>query len=243
MAAKIQQGNCALCLREGELCMSHIASKFLWRRSGVIGDKRSFTVSSPTHPHLDESNRQDGLKEYLLCAECEAQFNNYETYAASVLFQNPGPLLNRPKEHFVLNGLDYAKMKLFQMSILWRMGVSSVPFYCNVDLGDHAETLRKMLRSEDPGSPWQYGCIATLLEHREAPVGGIFSQPQRTRRFGRYCYSYAISGMHCYHFVTRHAPDDGIQKVVLRREGTWVLFRGEITENSGLRIEVDRLTK
>jgi hypothetical protein len=240
MAVKTQNGTCALCLQPKNLRESHIASKFLWKQSGVIGDKKKFSVTSPTHPDLSESNLQDGLKEFLLCSKCEQQFSRYEDYAARKLFHDGGPVKNRPDRHFVWPGLDYHTLKLFQMSILWRMGVSSHPFYCNVELGRHEETLRRMLHAEDPGDPWQYGCMTTLLEHGGEPLLGIVSQPLKVRKFERHCYSYAIAGMNWVQFATNHAPEEEIcHQVVLQTAGTWVLFLGEITEILELREQVE----
>lgn len=239
MGVKTQNGTCSLCLKPKELRESHIVSKFLWKQSGLIGYKKKFSVTSPTHPDLSEPHRQDGLKEFLLCGYCEQQLSRYEDYAARVMYNDRGPVNNRPDRHFIWPGLDYPTLKLFQMSLLWRMGVSSHPFYVNVNLGKHEEILRCMIQAEDPGDPWQYGCMTTLLEHCGEPLFGIFSQPVKDRKFGHHCYSYTIAGMNWVQFTTSHAPEDEILQVVLQTTGTWVLFRGEITDFSDLREQVN----
>lgn len=240
MPAKTQTGICALCRLEKPLRESHIASKFLWRKSGVTGEKKKFSLLSPTHPDLNEPHRQDGLKEYLLCHGCEQHFGRYEAYAARVLFHNDGPILHPPDRHFILTGLDYRQLKLFQMSILWRMGVSSLPYYCRVELGAHEEILRSMLEAEDPGDPWQYGCVATLLDHNGEPVRGLFSQPMNLKKFDHDCYSYTISGMHWLHFPTSLSSEDVVSRVFLQQDGSWVTFRGEITDSPELRAQVEQ---
>lgn len=240
MATKTKNGKCALCLKQRELRDSHIASKFLWKQSGVIGHKKTFSISSLTHPELSERHRQDGIKEFLLCHDCEQQFCRYEDYAARVLFQNEGPAKRRPAKHFVWRGLDYACLKLFQMSILWRMGVSSHPFYCKVQLGKHEEALRSLLHAAKPDVPWRYGCMAIMLEHAGNPLLGIFSQPTMAKYFGHHCYRYAIAGMNWVQFVTSHPPEEEISQVVLQKSGTWVLFRGEITDFPELRVQVEQ---
>jgi hypothetical protein len=239
MAAKTQAGKCALCLQEKDLRESHISSKFLWKHSGITGEKKSFAVNSPTHPELNEPHRQDGIKEYLLCHDCEQQIGRYETYAARALFHDDGPVKNRPSQHYVWQGLDYTRLKLFQMSILWRMGVSSHPFYAHVNLDKHAEILRTMLLSEDPGEPWQYGSMTALLEYAGEPILGVFSQPLRTKKFGRHVYSYTIAGMHWYQYVTSHQPEQEIQQILLQPSGTWVLFRGELEGIPELKAQVE----
>lgn len=228
MPTTIHAGICALCRTSKELRVSHIASKFLWKQSGIIGHQKSFSIKSPTHPELNDDHLQDGFKEYLLCQRCEEQFSAYETYAARALFHASGPLRNRPNTHHSWTGLDYAQLKLFQMSILWRMGVSTHPFYGMVNLGKHEEILRRMLKEEDPGEPWRYGCIATLLDHGGKPLSGIFSQPLRMKKFGRQCFSYTIAGMHWRQFVTSHSfEESSINRMLLQPNGTWVFFLGE----------------
>ena len=243
MAVETLAGKCALCLLEKDLRESHISSKFLWKHSGITGEKKRFAVNSPTHPELNEPHRQDGIKEYLLCHNCEQRIGRYETYAARALFHDNGPVKNRQDRHYVWQGLDYTRMKLFQMSILWRMGVSSHPFYGHVSLGKHAEILRTMLLAENPGEPSLYGCIATLLEHAGKPILGVFSQPLRRNKFGHNVYSYTIAGMHWYQYVTSHRPHQKIQQILLQPSGTWVLFRGEIEGIPELKSQVELFRK
>jgi hypothetical protein len=234
-------GDCALCLEEAELKESHIVPKFLWKRSGVTGAGTSFSVDCLTHPELAEPHRQDGFKEHLLCLKCEGRLNGFETYAANALFYpETGPMHTRPDRHHVWEGLDYPKLKLFQMSLLWRMGASKLPFYSHVELGKHQEILRRMLEAEEPGEPWQYGCIATLLDHAGKPIDGVFSQPFRHRKFGHHCYEYTVAGMHWIQFATSHPVEPNLVSVMLQKIGTWVLFRGEITEIPGLKWQVER---
>jgi len=56
-------------------------------------------------------------------------------------------------------GIDYKLFKLFQLSLLWRAGVSDRPIFKEVALGRHQEILRRMLLDDDPGESHKYGCI------------------------------------------------------------------------------------
>ena len=51
------------------------------------------------------------------------------------------------------------KHVLAQLSILWQCGICSQKYFANVQLWRRAETMRKMIRSANPGQPWQYGCV------------------------------------------------------------------------------------
>lgn len=229
---------CRLCLRERDLRESHIVSGFIWRNSKVTGDKRRFDLKCISDPNLNEPHRQDGFKEHLLCDECEGRFSRFENYARRKLFCRSGPVLQRPKGHFVWSGLDYTRLKLFQMSLLWRMGISTLPYYAHVNLGKHEEILRRMLDTEDPGEPWRYGCIATLLNHAGQPMLGIFSQPDRIKLFGHSCYRLVLAGMHWYIFASSHKPSSIEDCLFLSPSGTWALLHGEILDFPYLREQV-----
>lgn len=74
-------GECALCKKESELKLSHIIPKFVYRAL----KKDSFTgrLRLSTEP-----NRaiQDGEKMYLLCGECEKNFNEFETIFSNKVY-------------------------------------------------------------------------------------------------------------------------------------------------------------
>jgi hypothetical protein len=229
---------CRLCLQERELRESHIVSGFIWKNSEVTGDKCKFDLKCFSDPKLSERHRQDGLKEYLLCDECEGRFARFEDYACRKLFNQSGPIFQRPARHFNWTGLEYTKFKLFQMSLLWRMGVSTHPYYAHVNLGKHEEILRRMLLAENPGEPWRYGCIATLLSHVGEPMLGIFSQPNRTKLLGHSCYRLVLAGMHWYIFVSSHKPNRIVDSLFLVPSGTWTIFHGEIFDFPYLREQV-----
>ncbi len=194
---------CRLCLQVRELRKSHIIPKFIWRDSGLIGANKNFSVTCVSDPRDSEFNRQDGFKERLLCAECEAKFGRLESYIKPRIVGAISKKVSRPPGHFVWAGWDYTKTKLFQLSLLWRMAISSLPIYSAVDLGKHEE-IRKMLLAEDPGEPWRYGCIPVLLTHLGNPVSDIFSQPERFNFKGQNGYRFIVAGMLWFILVSSH---------------------------------------
>jgi hypothetical protein len=231
MPAEEVLGDCRLCTERRPLRESHIQSKFLWRKSGVTGAGKTFAVRSRTHEGLNEPHRQDGLKERLLCEQCECRLQRWEDYASRKLFGKNSPVVHRRDGHFLWEGLDYHKLKLFQMSLLWRMGVSTNPYYGFVELGKHQEILRRMLLREDPGEPWRYGCTCVLLKMTDKPLLAIFSQPHRVPFRGH-------QGYHWWIAVTSHRPPPLLCASFLTREGTWALLQEHFMKFAYLRGEV-----
>src|SRR5262245_20501849 len=140
------EGQCRLCLTEGSLCDSHIYSKFLYN---ALYDEKHRVYG--VRPFLDSENAvlQQGLREHMLCATCEQHLSRYEGYAAKVL-RNLPELGSKPPGAVVrVLGIDYTKFKLFQLSLLWRAGVTRQMSFREVNLGPHEERLRRMVLRGD----------------------------------------------------------------------------------------------
>lgn len=190
-------GICALCQESAELCKSHILPDMAY--SGVIETAlhpRMIVVrNSQDGPTFDDSH-QTGLRERLLCEECEGKFSRYETYASNNLLNLKFPLPQ--SEENLLNTVqvsDYVKLKLFLLSLLWRVGIARHDFFSCVDLGPHTDRLREMLQAEDPGEPDEYGCqITRLLPAQRIPVDRLVYTPRSTRIDGQHgCLIFAAS--------------------------------------------------
>src|SRR5262249_29751669 len=113
-------------------------------------------------------------------------------------------------------------MKLFTVSILWRMGLSSHDLYYKVSLGEkHENRMRKMLIDKNPMEPWRYGCTIGFLMYGDKPLGGVISQPQRHPVEGiRNLYRFLMAGFAWFFHVASHRPvkhDQGY----LQESGGW----------------------
>lgn len=153
---------CALCQKDQALCDSHIYPKFTYKR--MKEEEGRFLAFSTSQPNLDGRPVEDGLKEKLLCKECEERFQKWEDYFARTVNQKKMFDLERPadgKKWVRVSGFDYAKTKLFLLSILWRTHVARHSLF-QIKLGEtHEKRLRDMLLTNNPGVPEEYGCVIT----------------------------------------------------------------------------------
>jgi hypothetical protein len=132
MARKGQFGICRLCLRQRWLRVSHFLSAFLYRRSLQRGAPNEHPVMM-TNKRAVVTSMQ--VKDYLLCADCEQQFNKCgEKWAAAQVYDGTYfPLLQRltlalpffETPHLravsgIAAGIDTDKLAYFGLSILWR---------------------------------------------------------------------------------------------------------------------------
>ena len=167
---------CALCKREAPLRRSHVVPEFLYK------------------PHYDEKHRallfdkrdapytmlQKGIRERLLCEECEARLQVFEDYFARYWFkQHPLPAVIAAPE-VVLSGIDYAQFKLFLLSIVWRASVAGTS--PEMSLGPHEERMRNMLLNSEAGPRGLYPIFAGLIVDEERrPWDGAMLAPLKIR--------------------------------------------------------------
>ncbi|HTZ21347.1 MAG TPA: hypothetical protein VMC06_10735, partial [Opitutaceae bacterium] len=159
-------GICKLCLETQPLLNSHIIPEFQYRP--LYDNLHRFTTIS-SDPKTTSKFVQKGIRERLLCANCEQKLSVWERYSAGVIFSNNAQLVQRVPEGYILGGVKYPEFRLFLLSLLWRMGASTVPMFSMVQLGEHEEKLRLMVLNEQPGDWGQYPCFLTGLT-----LGGKF---------------------------------------------------------------------
>ena len=91
----------------------------------------------------------------ILCQECDNSIlGSYETYGHNVIYggtfkQGKKPICHNTVEAdlTILNcrNIDYSKLKLFYLSLLWRASISSRPMFKAVDLGTkYTDRIRQM---------------------------------------------------------------------------------------------------
>jgi hypothetical protein len=185
---------CRLCLRERRLRLSHIIPEFLYRPLyGHTHEIRS------VHPNLTRVRfLKKGLREPLLCNDCEGVIGKYEAYFAGAWYGVDGlpPEIPAGVNIIVMSGLNYFQFKLLHLSILWRASVSILQEFRAVDLGPHQERIRAMILEGNAGEAGEYKLAASVLlraNSREVH-GGIIAVPQRIRHADGWMYSSIYGG-------------------------------------------------
>ncbi len=156
---------CVLCQKDRKLKESHILSKFIYKLLKEPEGKMYVLSEDPS-----QKNRtiQDGVKEYLLCGECEAKRSKWETYFSKK--SHRGELFGK-SDPYRIEGLDYSRFKLFLMSTLFMANVSYHPLFERIKLTPSSfEKLRQMVDAGDPGEPDEYGCSIMMLEDEEQEI-------------------------------------------------------------------------
>ncbi|MCH8883903.1 MAG: hypothetical protein IIA41_10450, partial [SAR324 cluster bacterium] len=116
----------------------------------------------------------------LVCEACLATIGEWDRYADRLMYQDSGLVIENmsvgdeesgtAEEAKVIRNVDYGRFKLFQLSLLWRMGASDVIPFEPIDIGIHRQRLAEMLRSREPGAPEDFPCVMATI----APGGVHF---------------------------------------------------------------------
>lgn len=232
---------CKLCLEEQELKQSHIIPEFMYECSGLYDDKHRFVIARRTEEGMQEFEiRQKGLKERLLCGECEDRISKWERYARWVIY-SPGKSeqVKSVQGRVVLyENVDYEKFKLFQMSLVWRMSASNLKQFGEVRLGRyHGERARRMLLKGDPGAEDDYPCIMTAIIFDPNDLGkneelrGFWLSPHRDRtRGGHIYYAMFVGGFYYVFTISKHSIPMDIRKLFLNRTNQLPILASRVDE-------------
>lgn len=201
---------CKLCLQDKQLIKaSHIIPDFMYQ--DLYDDKHKLILFNP-HEIIKGKGyiKKPSTGEYeggLLCKTCDNELLGgiYENYVSKVMYadeisEDVRVQITRCKnEHGVeysnFTNLDYTKYKLFLLSILWRAHISSRPSFNQINLGPHADIIRKMIYENNPGKPEEYVIfIMTFLNDPNASADVIIPPQSRRMSEGHKVYVFVIGG-------------------------------------------------
>src|SRR5262245_44978696 len=109
-------GSCRLCLQPRPLQKSHIFPE--WGYAGLYGSRHRRFYKLTDMPGARVGLPQIGIREPLLCFDCEQKLNRHERYTRD-LFRTAARLVVPAVQATAVNHADYRLFKLFQLSLLW----------------------------------------------------------------------------------------------------------------------------
>ena len=220
-ALALKTVNCQLCQRDTELQNSHIIPEFIY--TPLYDEKHRFHVLSNL-PAKKNAKEQKGLREPLLCKDCETHISRYERYASLVFLGRAKVTSKREGKLVHLAGLKYACFKLFALSVLWRAGVSSLKVFEQVSLGPHEMQLRRMLQDDDPGPSAVYPFMMCPVVHENEVQTDFIMQPTCTRAEGHFGYRFVFGGVAWIYIVSSHSPPKNFRAATLSEEGSTTML-------------------
>lgn len=119
-------GYCKFCNQKKTLIASHIIPKSFYLLT-KYGGYRAITLATK---NIDLIHYQNGLKEFLMCSDCDGSLGKLDAYAKKILFQeipkHKFKTLDNLTTYLLQNSdFDYDKLRHFFISLVWRISVSS----------------------------------------------------------------------------------------------------------------------
>ncbi len=220
-----QSGICALCKGQDKLCMSHIIPEFLYK---PLYDSNHRFHGLSTAKDSKHEILQKGVRGRLLCVKCEGKFSKYERYARGVLYGGEEILAPTKVKHGFVCQVDYTRFKLFQMSLIWRAGVSSISAFKDVTLGEYESRLRDMLLNEIPGRSEEYGCLLAWPTNHQNIIGGIIMHLEKLDFEGTVGHLFVMAGM-LWLFVLSSKPGNlPLKQCFLQDSGELRILYGDL---------------
>ncbi|HKB91109.1 MAG TPA: hypothetical protein VKC60_11380 [Opitutaceae bacterium] len=227
MARKTIKGRCPLCqLDDQDIIDSHIISDFFF--DPLKAKEGRFYVMS-TDPSKGVRPIQKGITEHLLCKQCDGVvLSRYEKHMKEFLFSGTPNFVKDDGQVLYIKGHNYKMLKNGLLSLLWRMSLSSHPFFHEVKLGEYYENrLRDILLNDLEVQPEEFAitCGAAFLD------GKFFSdfilQPDFVDSLNGRMYRCLISGI-IFTFLVGHSTIDPELKSVILTPDNCLILKADV---------------
>lgn len=211
-------GKCPLCGVKKELIQSHIVPEGFYKPL-YDGKHRAIHADKKT---LDTKWIQKGIREHLLCSDCDnGILGPWDKYAIELWTGAGGMPDTLPGGQIILTGVDYERFKLFHLSVLWRTAACSKTQWGKIDLGPHFERIRQIILSGKAPDENEYPLWGmALLDDRagnEVCKEMVF-YAGHDHRWGLRIYVTVFGGVAWHYVVASHA-DSRIPHEVFSRAG------------------------
>jgi len=214
---------CKLCLTDNKLVNSHIIPEFLYKT--LYDEKTHRFICITADPSIVTYTKRKGYYEKLLCNDCEEVISKYETYASRFLRGMEKVKIIESEILFTVEGINYKYLKLFLLSILWRVHISSKDQFKYVNLGSHAELLRKMILDSDAGCPDRYLCFASYNPIDSPKLSRLIITPEMIKINDYRCYRLYFAGIMWLIVVSSHSKRFKNKEYALSESGNLFIFK------------------
>jgi hypothetical protein len=216
---------CRLCHKQADLQESHIIPDFLY---DTVRDEYRRLSSISIDPANRPDLRQTGYKELLLCAACENLMSKWEGYAKRVLVD--GSVATMKLDDLEgggviteFSGVDYAQMRLFLLSMLWKMSVTKLAFFHQVNLSIKDENrIGRALLTSNPMNPWDYPSMMIALTVGSQFTNALICAPVCVSQHKHDLYWLIIRGVAYLYYVGTDIPS-AVLTCALAKSGSYIV--------------------
>jgi hypothetical protein len=177
---------------------------------------------------------QKGIREYLLCGNCEVLLSKYENYAAETIYaKNKGNKAIIVKQSqtddlqyftYEYQGFLYKEFKLFLLSILWRTIISKSFSTPDIET-ELVEKLRKAIIEQKPLPYDDFGCLLQIILYKKGQIaGGFILDPFVTKNENATVLNILIDGFLYSFYLNSKDIKESKKDFFLKEDGTMKIF-------------------
>ena len=227
---------CKGCHQDKKLIKAHIIpeSFFIGHR---VAEKSPLLMTDLAGVHPKKSPIGIYDKE-ILCSDCEKRFQDVDDYGQTLLLKHESSHIELKKSNSVLgyqvNGVDYQRLKLFFISVLWRASISKHKFYSKIKLGSYESKAKEIIWSGNMGAINLFSFF--IAKFNDPDIGRVILDPHRERLDGvNYCRFY-MYGYIIYIKVDKRITPEKYRKFELNSNGVLYMVSRDIFKSQELGI-------
>jgi hypothetical protein len=168
----------------------------------------------PEHPQIP--------KEHILCSSCFARIAPWDEYGKRVTLAFAEDLTGLEGRGLMFQA-DYGELRLWMLSLLWRMYIAKGPAWLDVALmPSDANRLRALLLRGAPGLAGEYpvGCILPSFDGKHLDFS---FQPDCVDRLGGRLVRAAFRGILFFFWIKEDVKDEELEPFHIRPDQNWVV--------------------
>lgn len=211
--------NCKLCGYEASaLVDAHIIPRSFYGPSltDSRGPMKVYSSVKGTRPKRSRVGEYDGN---LLCSDCEASLSVYDDHAYTTLFKTEPTHITRDEGEALaasFDGVDLDRLRVFFVTLMWRMHATDRPMFNNVKLGNLEPGFRAGTQTKDPKAVPE---MDVLIQRFDTSNTGILG-PTSLSISGVDGYRVGFSGYSCWVKIDQRPFPDPFDEIALSRGGS-----------------------
>ncbi len=225
----MKSGICGLCKNEAQLCESHIIPEVFYTK---LYDSQGRALGITGVGHKKSAVVQKGLRDYLLCKDCETLRNRdvEQPYMAQWQLNNETGNKLLPDESIVLK-FDHDIFIRYHLYILFLASIAATPDWSEVSLGVHEERIRKYLFDGTMLDPSLFSVAGTLMVEKDGTAWDrVVFPPRQYRLFNQRCYGLTFGGVRWGYCISSHR-NRHLEAVSIDKNGNFPLMSSLYSEH------------
>jgi|WetSurMetagenome_2_1015567.scaffolds.fasta_scaffold126567_2 hypothetical protein len=223
---------CKFCLEEKKCIKCHIIPRSFFKsilkpHALIISDK------------FNSKRSQTGIyDENLVCKECEKLFSPFDDYACHLLLSDiptDDVMVNQGgRIAYLITDYNYNKLKLFFISLLWRVSSSKLPYFDLVNVKSFDNRLKEMILKQDVGIEDEFSIALRRFEERSYSRSML--NPHNTKFEGINYVMLYLGGYTVYIKVDKRVAPDFIRDVSISPNKPLSILLVDINKTSEFRV-------